>query len=32
MDQIFNDAELYFEKYLENITLSTVLEKIKHCP
>jgi DNA-binding IscR family transcriptional regulator len=32
MDQIFNDAELYFEKYLENITLSSVLEKIKHCP
>jgi Rrf2 family protein len=32
MDQIFNEAELYFEKYLENITLSSVLEKIKLCP
>jgi Rrf2 family protein len=31
MDQIFNEAELYFEKYLENITLSSVLEKIKLC-
>jgi Rrf2 family protein len=32
MDQIFNEAELYFEKYLENITLSSVLERIKLCP
>lgn len=32
MDQIFNEAELYFEKYLEHITLSFVLERIKLCP
>lgn len=32
MDQIFDEAELYFEKYLEDITLSTFLEKIKQCP
>jgi Rrf2 family protein len=32
MDQIFNDAELYFEKYLESITLNTDLEKNKQCP
>lgn len=32
MDEIFNEAELYFEKYLENISLNDVLEKIKHCP
>lgn len=31
MNQIFNEAELYLEKYLENITLSSVLEKIKLC-
>ncbi|WP_057913550.1 RrF2 family transcriptional regulator [Peribacillus muralis] len=32
MDQILDEAELYFEKYLENITLSAFLEKIKQCP
>lgn len=32
MEEIFNDAELYFEKYLEKITISSVLEKIKQCP
>lgn len=32
MEDIFNDAELYFEKYLEKITISSVLEKIKQCP
>ncbi|WP_047154765.1 RrF2 family transcriptional regulator [Aneurinibacillus tyrosinisolvens] len=31
MDQIFNDAEIYFEKYLDQITISSVLEKIKQC-
>lgn len=29
MDQIFNDAENYLEKYLDKITLSSVLEKVK---
>jgi hypothetical protein len=31
MDQIFNEAEVYFEKYLDQITISSVLEKIKQC-
>ncbi|WP_078414701.1 RrF2 family transcriptional regulator [Priestia abyssalis] len=31
MDQIFNEAEEYFEKYLEKITIHSVLEKIKQC-
>ncbi|MDQ0201650.1 RrF2 family transcriptional regulator [Neobacillus ginsengisoli] len=32
MNQIFNKAKLYLEKYFENITLRSVLEKIKLCP
>lgn len=32
MDQIFTEAEVYVEKYLEHITLSSVLERIKLCP
>jgi Rrf2 family protein len=32
MDEIFHEAELYFEKYLEKINISSVLEKIKLCP
>lgn len=32
MDQILNEAEIYFEQYLEKITISSVLEKIKRCP
>jgi Rrf2 family protein len=31
MDQIFIEAEVYFEKYLNQITISSVLEKIKQC-
>ncbi|WP_141432713.1 Rrf2 family transcriptional regulator [Bacillus sp. 03113] len=31
MDQIFNEAEVYFEQYLEKITIHSVLEKIKQC-
>ncbi|TYR80638.1 Rrf2 family transcriptional regulator [Priestia megaterium] len=31
MDEIFTDAENYFETYLEKITISSVLEKIKQC-
>jgi Rrf2 family protein len=31
MDQIFNEAEVYLEKYLDQITISSVLEKIKQC-
>lgn len=31
MDHIFTEAELYFEKYLDQITISSVLEKIKDC-
>lgn len=31
MDQIFNEAELYFEKYLDRITIASVLKKIKQC-
>jgi Rrf2 family protein len=31
MDQIFNEAEVYFEKYLDQLTISSVLEKIKQC-
>jgi Rrf2 family protein len=31
MDQIFSEAELYFEKYLEKMTIASVLEKIKQC-
>lgn len=30
MNQIFDEAELYFEKYLEDITLSTFLEKLNN--
>ncbi|MBP1933650.1 RrF2 family transcriptional regulator [Ammoniphilus resinae] len=29
MDDIFNEADLYFEQYLNRITLSFVLERIK---
>ncbi|WP_017727734.1 RrF2 family transcriptional regulator [Halalkalibacterium ligniniphilum] len=32
MNQIFHDAENYFEKYLETITISSVLADIKLCP
>nr|WP_232330824.1 MULTISPECIES: Rrf2 family transcriptional regulator [unclassified Thermoactinomyces] len=32
MDQIFADAEAYFETYLARITIRSVLEKIKQCP
>lgn len=29
MDEIFNEAEVYFAKYLDQITIQSVLEKIK---
>lgn len=32
MDEIFHDAEMYLEAYLGNITIQSVLEKIKKCP
>lgn len=32
MNQIFNEAEIYFEKYLDQITIHSVLQKIKQCP
>jgi Rrf2 family protein len=31
MDQIFSEAELYVEKYLEEMTISSVLAKVKQC-
>jgi Rrf2 family protein len=31
MDGIFNEAEVYFEAYLDQITISSVLEKIRRC-
>lgn len=31
MDQIFSEAEQYFQTYLDKITIASVLEKIKHC-
>lgn len=31
MDQIFNDAELHMQSYLNQITISSVLKRIKSC-
>lgn len=31
MDDIFSEAEVYYEKYLDRITIQSVLEKIKQC-
>jgi Rrf2 family protein len=31
MDQIFSNAELHLETYLEDMTIASVLEKIKQC-
>lgn len=32
MDEIFDEADVYFEKYLNKITIESVLKKIKQCP
>lgn len=32
MDDIFEEADSYFEKYLDQITIESVLKKIKQCP
>ncbi|WP_134701938.1 Rrf2 family transcriptional regulator [Ammoniphilus sp. YIM 78166] len=32
MDGIFEEADAYFEKYLDQITIDSVLKKIKQCP
>jgi Rrf2 family protein len=32
MDEIFDKADAYFEKYLNQITIESVLKKIKQCP
>ncbi|MEW9669911.1 Rrf2 family transcriptional regulator [Ammoniphilus sp. 3BR4] len=32
MDEIFDEADAYFEKYLDQITIDSVLKKIKQCP
>ncbi|RXT07972.1 Rrf2 family transcriptional regulator [Ammoniphilus sp. CFH 90114] len=31
MDDIFDEADLYFERYLDQITIASVLKKIKQC-
>jgi Rrf2 family protein len=31
MDEIFNEAEVYLEKYLDQVTIDSVLKKIKQC-
>lgn len=31
MDEIFDDAEIHLENYLNQMTISSVLEKIKQC-
>lgn len=32
MDGIFDEADIYFEKYLNQFTIESVLKKIKQCP